>query len=156
VVYADNSARDVQTAKAFLEGFGCRDDVAAFVANASLPQMEPVLSDCYTQPQCPLANEEQTKGLYGGDTDALTSAYAELIAAIAEVLDMTNAPNVTRLCKSADASSDCSFFDLAYQWTGLYFQGMFKSPLYVFKGIGVTIFHFSSTLDCFPASELLS
>ena len=138
VAFADNSKRDVQTGHAFLEGFGC-PSVPVHVANGSLPEMEPVLSDGYKQPGCPLATEEQVTGLYGGSVAALTNAWSDPIGSIAEVLEMENAPNASKLCSEVNevneedqeaGADNCSFFDLNYAWTGVYFQGMFTSPLY--------------------------
>ncbi len=148
IAYADDSVRDVQTAAAFLTGFGCPSGVPVHVANGSLPEMQPVLSDHYDQPgNCSLSTEEQTKGLYGGNVDALTDAWSGLLDVVSHALDMPHAPNASQLCAVVNGaatddedhddnseettnSSSCTFRDLKYAWTGQYFEGMFTSPLY--------------------------
>ena len=61
--YADDSTRDVQTAKLWLEGLGCADNPVD-VANSSLPEMVPILSDDFVQPNgiCKVATEGQARG----------------------------------------------------------------------------------------------
>lgn len=145
VAYADDSTRDIQTAQRWLEGFGCHGaggaasggGVPVHVANGSLPEMVPVLNDGTAQPGCELSTEEQVDGLYGGNVDALTTAYAGLIDKVEEVLQMAKAPNSSKLCEEVNVDTDyasppvnCSLYDLQYAWTGLYFEGMFTSPLY--------------------------
>ena len=129
VAFADDSTRDVQTAAGFLEGFGC-GGAAVHVANASLPVMEPVCSDHYDT-GCALATEEQVAGLYGGNVGALTNAYAHLITRVQQVLQMPADAGVCRAAGAAPAAwANCTFYELPYAWTGMYWQGMFVSPLY--------------------------
>ena len=130
VAFADDSTRDVQTAAAFLDGFGCGGATPVHVANASLPAMAPVCSDHYDT-GCALATEEQVAGLYGGSVSALTSAYSHLITRVQQVLQMPADAGVCRAAGAAPATwQNCTLYDLPYVWTGMYWQGMFVSPLY--------------------------
>ena len=63
--YADDSTRDVQTAKLWLEGLGCVGNQVD-VANGSLPEMVPILSDDFVQPNgiCKVATEGQARGRF--------------------------------------------------------------------------------------------
>jgi hypothetical protein len=131
VCFADNSSRDIDTAALWLEGFGCPEVPVYVVGSDSYPEMQPVLSDNYDV-GCPLATEEQVDGLYGGDVDALTAMYNDEIQA---VIDIIQQPTDSYICTYANplfdsATQDCTLFETGYTWTGLYFQGMFKSPIY--------------------------
>lgn len=130
ICFADASTRDIQTAGYWLDGFGC-GNVPVYVANStSYPEMQPVLSDNYNI-GCPLATEEQVDGLYGGDVDALTGMYSEGIQLVMDVLNM---PADASLCEQANPDfvpgSNCTMFDTGYEYTGVYYEGMFVSPLY--------------------------
>ena len=131
-VFADDSTRDIQTAKLLLEGMDCAS-VSVTVANESTPNMMPVLSDHYNELNCPLATEEQVAGLYGGDVDALTDAYSAGIDQLTDVIGM-NEFNAT-ICNDvypnydADGYTHCTLFETGYEWTGTYYQGDFLSPI---------------------------
>jgi hypothetical protein len=71
-------------------------------------------------------------GLYGGDVDALTAMYTEQIQ---QVNDLLAVPTDASVCTQANplfdgATTDCTLFETGYEYTGLYYQGMFKSPVY--------------------------
>ena len=71
-------------------------------------------------------------GLYGGDVDALTSMYNEQIQ---QVNDLLEVPVDATVCLQANPNFDadttgCTLFETGYEYTGLYYQGMFKSPVY--------------------------
>jgi hypothetical protein len=71
-------------------------------------------------------------GLYGGDVDALTAMYTEQIQ---QVNDLLEVPADASVCSQANplfdaATTNCTLFETGYEYTGLYYQGMFKSPVY--------------------------
>eukprot|EP00008_Paramoeba_atlantica_P007862 CAMPEP_0201490700 /NCGR_PEP_ID=MMETSP0151_2-20130828/27098_1 /ASSEMBLY_ACC=CAM_ASM_000257 /TAXON_ID=200890 /ORGANISM="Paramoeba atlantica, Strain 621/1 / CCAP 1560/9" /LENGTH=404 /DNA_ID=CAMNT_0047876759 /DNA_START=337 /DNA_END=1551 /DNA_ORIENTATION=- len=127
VVYADDSTRDIQTAQGWLQGFGCPNlDI-----QVNVTELIPVLSD-HIDHGCPLASEEQVDGLYGGDVDAITQMYHDHILAVTKVLAMP--PNAS-VCQDANPDFDpetenCTLFETGFNYTGLYYEGMFTSPIY--------------------------
>jgi hypothetical protein len=131
VCFADDSSRDISTGQLWLEGFGC-PSIPVHVANStSNPDMQPVLSDHYYS-GCDVATEDQVNGLYGGNVNALTDMYYDEIQGVITLLDM---PSSAHICQYANPSFDpliqnCTLFETGYTWTGLYYEGMFKSPLY--------------------------
>ena len=71
-------------------------------------------------------------GLYGGDVDALTDMYTEQIQQVNDFLDV---PTNASVCPQANpdfnpATTDCTLFETGYEYTGIYYEGMFKSPVY--------------------------
>lgn len=128
--FADDSGRDITTAHLWLQGFGCPNVDVQVVNATSNADMQPVLSDHFDV-GCPLATEEQVDGLYGGDVDALTDMYDEGIQKVMDVLAM---PPDASICEDAnpdfDPAGNCTLFDTGSQWTGLYYEGMFTSPMY--------------------------
>ena len=126
-IFADDSTRDVQTADLWLEGLG-RRGTPVRVGNASRPRMVPVVSDKVLFGPAAPSTEEQTLGLFGGDVAALTAAYEEDIKAIQRVLDMP--PDASICAVLGVGSDDCALENLPYEFTGVYWQGMFLCPLY--------------------------
>ena len=94
----------------------------------------------------------EVNGLYGGDVDALTAMYTEQIQ---QVNDLLAVPTNATVCPQANpefdpATTDCTLFETGYEYTGLYYQGMFKSPLYyaqvsVYSFVPGGLYHFSQT-----------
>lgn len=128
--FADDSSRDIDTAGLWLEGLGCPDITVNVVNSTNYPQLQPVLSD--HNATCPLATEEQVNGLYGGDIDALVSMYSTQIQEVNNLLDV---PLNAAVCPLANPdfdneTTDCTLFETGYEYTGVYYQGMFKSPVY--------------------------
>lgn len=132
VCFSDESTRDIQTANHWLGGFGCPDVEVREVTSSSYSSMQPVLSDHYFFEACPLATEEQVNGLYGGNVDALTDMYSDEIELVNEILDMQTYD--ASICKNInpdfDGAQKCTLFETGYEYTGLYYQGMFTSPFY--------------------------
>lgn len=133
-VFADDSPRDVETAEHWLRGFGCADAPVHVPSASHLPEMRPVCSGGgdgrHPAPGgCSLANEEQVKGLFGGDVAALNAAYAPLIRTVERVLQMQPSAPLCARVMGAAAPRNCSLLSLPYSWTGLYYRGMFLSPL---------------------------
>lgn len=132
VCFADESTRDIQTANLWLQGFGCPNVEVRAVTESTYSSMQPVLSDHYYFEACPLANEEQVNGLFGGNVDALTNMYSDEIDLVNEVLDMRNYD--ASICRNINPTFDnvetCTLFETGYEFTGLYYQGMFTSPFY--------------------------
>jgi len=129
-VFADNSTRDVQTAKLFMQGFLHDCDTEIIVATS--PLMAPVLSDHYNT-SCPSASQAQMNGSFGGDFNALSTLYLPLINAISDVLNIKQVPPAESICKYEDpsfAGDTCTLSKLGYRYTGEYWQGMALSPLY--------------------------
>eukprot|EP00009_Paramoeba_aestuarina_P005397 CAMPEP_0201509532 /NCGR_PEP_ID=MMETSP0161_2-20130828/2558_1 /ASSEMBLY_ACC=CAM_ASM_000251 /TAXON_ID=180227 /ORGANISM="Neoparamoeba aestuarina, Strain SoJaBio B1-5/56/2" /LENGTH=532 /DNA_ID=CAMNT_0047904509 /DNA_START=74 /DNA_END=1672 /DNA_ORIENTATION=- len=124
-----DSVRDNQTAYYWLEGFGCVDEVPRQSSEA----MQPVLSDDISN-GCPLATEEQVDGLYGGDMTALTFLYSDSIEYINQVLQMPPTSD-NNVCQQSNPDYDadeetCTLFQTGYNYTGVYYEGMFTSPFY--------------------------
>lgn len=131
ITFADDSSRDIITSSLWLQGFGCPNIPVNVVNSTDNPDMQPILSDHYYS-GCPVATEDQVNGLYGGNVDALTDMYFEEIQAVTNILNM---PSDAYICQYANPNFDpktqsCTLFETGYTWTGLYYQGMFKSPLY--------------------------
>ena len=125
--FADDSWRDVQTARLFLKGFGCEGQ-RVYVGNASdAPDMAPTLSDFFVQPGCPEVTEAQARGRFGGDVDALTDAHAGDIVAVERALGL---PADARACDSLPPDAKCSLLSFPYVYTGVPWQGLFAGPLY--------------------------
>lgn len=132
VCFADDSTRDIQTAGYWLEGFGCPNVEVRIVNSDTYSSMQPVLSDHYFFEECPLATEEQVDGLYGGNVNALTDMYSDEIELVNQILDMANydADICRNINPEYDDSQTCTLFETGYEFTGLYYQGMFTSPFY--------------------------
>ena len=115
--YADDSTRDVQTAKLWLEGLGCADNQVD-VANSSLPEMVPILSDDFVQPNgiCKVATEGQARGRFGGDVDALTAAHAQGIDEVQAALDM---PSDADACTDLPDDVECAIASFPYQYDAM-------------------------------------
>ncbi len=128
--YQTKSRRDIQTAELWLEGFDCNTTEVRIVTDSENANMAPVLSDHYDN-GCPLPSEEQIDGLYGGDVDALTEMYRDDIQKVQDILEM---PTNASICKNVNPefnkTDNCTFFETGYDFTGLYYEGEFTSPIY--------------------------
>lgn len=128
--YADDSSRDIDTAKLWLEGFGCNDISVKIVNKTTNSGMLPIVYDLFNS-GCPIATEEQTLGLFGGNVDALTNMYATSIELIMETLDMPPDASVCALSNpNFNPNQDCTLFETGYRWTGYVYDGGFKCPTY--------------------------
>ena len=156
VAVADDSARDWQTAAAFIDGFGCgRERPSILVANATMfPDLRAVLSDDHAsadakEGECKRSDLEQTSGLLGEcaldpttgtapntvEGNCLTAEFVSSIAAIQAALVGDGAPLNASVCVAINgapwpASEACEFASLTTEWTGTYYEGMFTSPLF--------------------------
>jgi hypothetical protein len=134
VVYADGSSqRDVDSAVALLEGFGCPSvPVFASTANTSLPysDMFPVVDDHWNGMKCPLATQSQVESTFAGDVSVVTTAYSTLISKVQSVLQMpTTAGICSAISPGFNPATPCTLFNTGYNYTGMYWNGMFMSPL---------------------------
>lgn len=161
--YADftsgNSTRDVETARLWLEGFNCTEtetEVRIVTTTNENKGMAPVLSDHFDN-GCPLPTEDQIDGLWGGDVNALTDMYADGITAVQDVLRM---PANATICENVNPDFDksaaaCTLFETGYEFTGLYFQGEFLSPLYYAQYFAETwMLQFVSNITNWAFNEL--
>mmetsp|Transcript_16368 Transcript_16368/g.26167 ORF Transcript_16368/g.26167 Transcript_16368/m.26167 type:complete len:532 (-) Transcript_16368:12-1607(-) len=133
-VYADDSIRDVQTARLFLEGFLPECHVEVAVANGSQALMEPVLSDHFNT-SCPLATYEEMNGTFGGNFPALSGLYTPQIKLVSDILQTDKVAWNESVCSKAGLAQtyegeNCTLDKLPFQYNGVYYQGMALSPLY--------------------------
>jgi broad specificity phosphatase PhoE len=153
VTYADDSTRDVQTAKLWLEGLGCVGNEVD-VANGSLPEMVPILSDDFVQPNgiCKVATEGQARGRFGGDVDALTAAHARGIDEVQAALDM---PTNADACQDLPSDVECAIASFPYQYDAMPWHGLFGGPLYYAQYFAESwMFEYLSGLDDFANNKL--
>ena len=151
--YADDSTRDVQTARLWLEGLGCASNEVD-VANGSLPEMVPILSDDFVQPNgiCKVATEGQARGRFGGDVDALTAAHARGIDEVQAALDM---PADADACIDLPANTECAIASFPYEYDAMPWHGLFGGPLYYAQYFAESwMFEYLSGLDDFANNKL--
>lgn len=151
--YADDSTRDVQTARLWLGGLGCAE-VGVAVANGSLPAMVPVLSDDALQPngKCAVATEAQARGRFGGDAEALTEAHAAGIELAQRALAMPAAADV---CRDLPNGTACALRSFPYAYDGMPWHGLFHGPLYYAQYFAESwMFEYLSGLPDFANSNL--
>jgi hypothetical protein len=130
ICFADDSSRDIETAHLWLKGFGCPETFVNIVNRTHSSDMLPVLYDLFNS-GCPIASEEQTLGLIGGNVDALTTMYASSIELVMDILNMPTDASICELSNSNfDSHQECTLFDTGYRWTGYVYDGGFKSPMY--------------------------
>jgi hypothetical protein len=131
VCYADDSSRDIDSAKLWLEGFGCPNVPVNIVNTTHHAELRPVLYDLFDS-GCPIATEEQVLGTFGGSVDALTKSYSSSIDLIMDILEMPTDASICSLSNSNFDSStqDCTLFETGYRWTGYVYDGGFKCPTY--------------------------
>jgi len=132
-VYADNSTRDVQSARMILDGMNC-SAVPIVTAGENYLSMEvyPVVNDHYNNLGCATATQEQVTGLYGGDVSAVTDAFSTGIELISRVLNepACNASVCEEVNPDFDpATMQCTLSETGYEWNGQYYEGDFASPL---------------------------
>jgi hypothetical protein len=137
IAYADNSStRCTQTANLLLKGMNCPSDVKAVeVGDSNLyTELFPVVSDHENQQDCPVGTEEQVNGLYGGDISALNNFWSSGLDLATSTLNMTTTFPYQQICGDVNplynsATTICTLSETGYKWTGVYYEGMFNSPL---------------------------
>jgi len=118
-IFSDEASRDLQTAKFWIDGFGCPNNTIIEITDKNLPEMIPIVTAFSSIDGCNGTTEDQVLDMFPDrNVNALTQEFNSSIERVQEVLDIPwDATACTKVNKSFVPTQEdpCTLFKMPYE-----------------------------------------